>query len=1242
MEMANITWQDESGNIKVKIDQEKCIACGRCVSACKHDARHYTDETVRFFDDLSKGIPITLVSAPSIRTNINEYKRLFTFLKTRGVKKIYDVSLGADICIWAHIRYLEKNSYAPMITQPCPVIVTYCEKYRHDLLGRLSPVHSPIACTSVYLKKYLGNTDRIAALSPCIAKSVEFDETGLAQYNITFNNLLKYMIDNDVLLPEEETGFDNDESGLGSLFPMPGGLKENIEYFTGRKFHITTAEGFSVFSKLDKYATTPEDFLPDIYDVLNCEDGCNAGSAGSYGQSVFEVGKVMNERRFIATEDGKREHYEAVYKSYDDTFDPAHFIRSYTPILSSFPKITREDIYAAFELLGKSDYEKQYVDCGACGSQTCYDMARKIALGVNIPINCIVKSMEDTKTAHMNNLITHEKLARLEQARETEGLMKSMIDSTPFGVHIWNKDLEIIDINQATVNLFNLSDKQLYIDRFKDFSPEYQPDGQLSAEAVVKYIKAAFDEGYVSCEWTHKTLDGELIPSEMTLVRVDYKDGRLVAAYIRDLREQRRMMHDIEQRDLLLNTVNNATALLIQAEIDEFVDVLWKCMGMMANAVEADRVRLWRNHKINGELYCTQLYEWSEGAKPQQGKAISTNVSFTEHLPGWEDTLTRGECINCMVKDMSPAEQARLSSQGILSVLIVPVFLRGEFWGFVGFNDCHRNRVFTVNEESILRSASMLITNALLRNEMTMELSVALEKARTASQAKTNFLSNMSHEIRTPMNAIIGMTIIGKSAPDAEKKDYAFTKIEGASSHLLGIINDVLDMSKIEANKFDLSDVEFNFEKMVQKVTNVIIFRVNEKFQKLSVKLDPKIPQMLIGDDQRLAQVITNLLSNAVKFTPEQGTVSLQIRLVKEDKGSCTVKIEVKDSGIGISPEQQSRLFTSFEQAESSTSRKYGGTGLGLAISQQIINLMGGRIRVSSSLGKGSTFSFTLKMKRGVTESVPIAGAIHLKDLRVLVVDDEQDMLDYFVTLSEQMGFQCKTASGSREALEMLSRDSNYDVCFIDWKMPLMNGIRLSKEIRAIGITDPVIIMVSAYDWTAIETEATNAGISGYLSKPLFPSDLVDSITISLGKKGLSQADNYQNMPVESFEGFHILLAEDVEINREIVMALLEPTKVKFDCAENGLEAVRMFSETPDRYDMIFMDMQMPGMDGLTATYSIRALDMPRAKDIPIVAMTANVFKEDVERCIEAGMNDHIGKPIDYDDLIQKLKKYLR
>ncbi|MCL2517807.1 MAG: response regulator [Oscillospiraceae bacterium] len=516
--------------------------------------------------------------------------------------------------------------------------------------------------------------------------------------------------------------------------------------------------------------------------------------------------------------------------------------------------------------------------------------------------------------------------------------------------------------------------------------------------------------------------------------------------------------------------------------------------------------------------------------------------------------------------------------------------------------------------------------------------------AETASKAKSEFLANMSHEIRTPLNAIIGMTSIGMSVTEPERIKYCFTKTADASKHLLGVINDILDVSKIEAGKFEFSLTEFNFESMLRRVVGVINYRIDERKQKFDVHIDKSIPKTLVGDDQRLTQVITNLLSNAVKFTSEYGLINLSTQLIEIENGVCVIQFSVSDNGIGISAEQQARLFQSFHQAESDTTRKFGGTGLGLSISKNIVELMDGKIWVESELGKGSVFSFTVQLRQGENKNQrALVSDINIRNARILVVDDDPSILIYFKEIMQELEIYCDVVDSGEAALDIVERNSPYNIYFVDWKLPGINGVRLTQKLKEKTISPgkAVVIMISAAEWNMVETEAKEAGVDKFISKPLFTSTIANILNECFGTNPQPAENETLHDNTGIFSDRRILLVEDVEINREIVLTLLEPTNLEIDCAVNGAEAVSMFNETPEQYELILMDVQMPEMDGYEATRRIRAFNSANAGTVPIIAMTANVFKEDVEKCLEAGMNDHIGKPVDMDDLFEKLRKYL-
>lgn len=538
------------------------------------------------------------------------------------------------------------------------------------------------------------------------------------------------------------------------------------------------------------------------------------------------------------------------------------------------------------------------------------------------------------------------------------------------------------------------------------------------------------------------------------------------------------------------------------------------------------------------------------------------------------------------------------------------------------------------------------VKNHLDIDALVRERTEELEKAMATSEAKSLFLSTMSHEMRTPLNAIIGMTAIGKKADDIEGKNHALNKIGDASSHLLGVINDVLDMAKIEANKLELSHVEYNFDRMLQKVITVVNFRIEEKNQTLTVNIDGKIPRFVTGDDQRLSQVITNLLSNAAKFTPQGGRIHLDASLIGEEDGICELQIEITDSGIGISKENQENLFSSFTQAETGISREYGGTGLGLAISKSIVEMMKGKIWVESVLNKGAKFTFTVKVERSDKSSRSLlTPGLNWENVRILVADDSPIIRKHFEELFNQLKIKADMVADGLEACCLIEEKGGYDIYFVGWQMPGMDGIELTRAIKSRKDDRPsAVIMITAADREQIKARAANAGVDKYLLKPIFASSIIDVLNECMGVFATCRAQS-ENSEVQKggLTGKKMLLAEDIEINREILIEFLKDTGLLIHCADNGAEALKMIEAAPDTYDIVFMDVQMPKMNGYEATRRIRELPAikERKNPLPIIALTANVFREDIESCLKSGMDAHLGKPLDIDKVLDTLCKYL-
>ena len=530
--------------------------------------------------------------------------------------------------------------------------------------------------------------------------------------------------------------------------------------------------------------------------------------------------------------------------------------------------------------------------------------------------------------------------------------------------------------------------------------------------------------------------------------------------------------------------------------------------------------------------------------------------------------------------------------------------------------------------------------------QINQALSDAVAAAETANRAKSTFLSNMSHDIRTPMNAIIGFTTLALSNIDDKErvKDY-LAKTLASSNHLLSLINDVLDMSRIESGKIHLEEVEVNLSDVLHDLKTIVSGQIYAKQLELYMDATDVTDEDVYCDKTRLNQILLNLLSNAIKFTPAGGTVSVRVRqLAGKVHGCGQYEFRIKDNGIGMSPEFAQKIFEPFERERTSTVSRIQGTGLGMAITKNIVDMMGGTIEVQTAQGKGSEFIICVPM-RTQAEHRPVEKITELEGLKALVVDDDFNTCDSVTKMLVKVGMRAEWTLSGKEAVlrarQSIEMSDVYHAYIIDWRLLDMNGIEVTRQIRSLHDDTPIIIL-TAYDWSDIEVEAKAAGVTAFCSKPMFMSDLRETLMSALGQK-LTDASQ-ELLPEEDadFKDRHILLVEDNELNREIAQEILREYGFRVDTAENGAVAVeKVRTAAPGSYDLVLMDVQMPVMDGYTATRQIRALEDPALAGIPILAMTANAFDEDRRNAMESGMNGFLSKPIVIGDLVQELHKIL-
>ena len=544
------------------------------------------------------------------------------------------------------------------------------------------------------------------------------------------------------------------------------------------------------------------------------------------------------------------------------------------------------------------------------------------------------------------------------------------------------------------------------------------------------------------------------------------------------------------------------------------------------------------------------------------------------------------------------------------------------------------------------RKYILVMSDRTADKKVNQALSEAVHAAETANRAKSTFLSNMSHDIRTPMNAIIGFTTLAVSNIDNKEKvrDY-LGKILASSNHLLSLINDVLDMSRIESGKIHLDETEVNLSDVLHDLKTIVSGQIHAKQLELYMDAMDVTDEDVYCDKTRLNQVLLNLLSNAIKFTPAGGTVSVRLKQLTSKKRGCgQYEIRVKDNGIGMSPEFVKKIFEPFERERTSTVSRTQGTGLGMAITKNIVDMMGGTIEIQTEQGKGTEFIVCVPL-RIQSERRPVEKIAVLEGVKALVVDDDFNTCDSVTKMLIKVGMRSEWTLSGKEAVlrarQSMEMGDAFHAYIIDWRLPDMNGIEVTRQIRSLGDDTPIIIL-TAYDWSDIEVEARAAGVTAFCSKPMFMSDLRQTLMTALGQKVTGEEEELLPNKSEDFKGKNILLVEDNELNREIAIEILGEYGFRVDTAENGAVALQKVSTSaPGCYDLVLMDVQMPIMDGYEATRQIRALENPALAGIPILAMTANAFEEDKKSALDCGMNGFLSKPIIMEELVHELQKIL-